>query len=71
MIKYYKRLSKEEKQIAIRRIAVRIHTSEKIIIEILNTTNPLLAIKNGEVIMYRHTLTILRMKVKEYDSKKL
>ncbi len=69
MIRYYKELNDEEKLIAIRRIANRVKTSEKSILEVLNNVNPLLTIKNGEVIMFYKTFVRLKMKIKEYKRK--
>lgn len=68
MIKYYRELNEDEKQIVIERLASRVRTSNEIMLSVLTQMNPLLGIKSGKVIIYQNTFTRLTKKIRDYKT---
>jgi len=53
--KYYKNLSKEDKEFAIHRIATKTDCEEAIVRKVLQNYNPLMEIKENRVVINRHS----------------
>ncbi|WP_152538429.1 hypothetical protein [Aquimarina macrocephali] len=66
----FNKMTDEEKQIVITRLAIRTDTDTATLKEVLSRMNPTLNIEDNRVLISRHTLERLHKKLREYNINK-